>query len=74
MNTLDTAVQTNLVSAINEVHNDVDTEAARAQTVEGPLNTLDTAVQTNLVLAINEVHTDVDAVGTMEDFLEGFTF
>ena len=74
LNTLDTAVQTNLVSAINEVHNDVDTEAARAQTVEGPLNTLDTAVQTNLVLAINEVHTDVDAVGTMEDFLEGFTF
>ena len=44
-----------IVTAINEVHNDVVTEKQRAEGVEGVLDSLATSDKSNLVAAINEV-------------------
>lgn len=57
LTTLATADQTNLVASINEVHGDVDTEAARAQAAEG---TLDTKINATTATA-NQNQTDLAA-------------
>lgn len=60
---LDTEVKTDLVSAINEVHTDVDAEATRAQAAEAGIQGTITALKDGSVSTIQDLN-DADALIT----------
>jgi hypothetical protein len=75
---LTTGSKTNLVSAINEVNGECDTNAAaiaaeetRAKGVEGALTGLTTTDQTNLFAAINELNGELDSFPALIRTLDG---